>query len=140
MTTTVVKASNNDKKAILRFYKQQHYSAGFLGFDHTYYIQKNAQIIASVILSKIVESNPQMLLHALVVDKQYSRQKLATTLLQHCISQHPALVCFSTDALALLYFKNSFSLIPETQISQVLQQRYRIYHQKNNKLRCFIHY
>ena len=44
-------ANKADKKSILRFYKDNHYSARFIGYDSCYLIKENDNIIASVIIS-----------------------------------------------------------------------------------------
>lgn len=47
-----VLAKRSDKKSILRFYKENNYSARFIGFDSCYLIKAQDKIIASVIISK----------------------------------------------------------------------------------------
>lgn len=138
MTSTITKANKSDKKEILRFYKQQHYSARFLGFDQAYYIKKNEAIIACVITSKITEYNHQTFLHALVIDKDYFHQKLASRLLKYCVRQHPTLICFADISLAPLYLQNGFVPTSTKNLSEILQQRFNSYSFKNKQLQAFI--
>lgn len=134
---SITTASKTDKKDILRFYKQQHYSARFLGFDHCYVIKSNQQIIASVIVSMITQNNNQAFLHALVVDTNYRHQHLASMLLQHCIRQHLELVCFAQLSLAPLYINNGFVQAKINSLTPELQQRYQRYLAKNSDLLPF---
>ena len=96
----IVRADKTDKKAIQGFYKQQHYSAGFIGYDRTYLIKQQQQIIASVILSRITVDNPHELLHALVVDKVFQHQGLASRLLRYVKQNHATFSCFANAKLA----------------------------------------
>lgn len=61
LNSGVIVAKKNDKKSILRFYKENHYPARFIGFDHCYLIKVDDNIIASVIISqgnKLQQVNP----------------------------------------------------------------------------------
>ena len=139
MTLAIQKAQKTDKKDLLRFYKQQQYSARFLGYDQAFFIKtnNNSHIIAAVIISTINEHSPQTLLHALVVDKKHRHQQLASALLQHCISQRLTLVCFADKALTRLYINNGFSAVAPTTLTVELQQRFVSYHTKNTHLMPF---
>ncbi|WP_286235575.1 GNAT family N-acetyltransferase [Thalassotalea sediminis] len=140
---TLYLAQKSDKKAIMRFYKNQHYSASFMGYDHCYLLKdNNDDIIASVIVSTLTERNTQALLHALVVKADHQGLGLAKTLLEHCIRQHATIVCFAAPNLKTLYTKVGLSMLPDNQIEQhlneVLSCRYRSYQKQQPLLNAFI--
>ncbi len=134
-------ADKSEKKAILRFYKAQHYSARFIGLDSCYVIKKDQHIIASVIISKIQPSNKQNLLHALVVAQAYRGQGLASHLLQYITQQSANLVCFAKAELAPLYSKHGFTALAANQANSVLSselfKRYQKYQTKQPTLTIF---
>lgn len=116
-------AAKSDKKSVKRFYKSQHYSASFIGFDSTYIVLDNEQIIASAIVSYSTSDNNQALLHALVVAKPYQKQGIATELIniikqQHCHNyreKHSTIVCFTKPELAIFYQALSFRNLTQEQ-------------------------
>ncbi|QBG36720.1 GNAT family N-acetyltransferase [Litorilituus sediminis] len=138
---TILQATKADKKAILRFYKQQHYSARFIGLDHCYFIKHQNIIIACVIVSKLTQDNPQYLMHALFVDKEFRQQSLASQLIQHVTSKHSPLICFAKQALSKLYLINNMRAICDTQaqssLSTALQLRFNSYKNKEPSLTVF---
>jgi GNAT superfamily N-acetyltransferase len=138
----VIIAQKSDKKAILRFYKSQHYSASFLGYDSCYFLKNNEEIIASVIISKIAQHHQHYFLHALVVKQQYQRQGLASQLLQYAQRQHLPLICFSTEKLLPFYLKNSLIKLQSDKIvsnlPEHLHMRYKRYLKKQPQLNVFL--
>lgn len=152
-------ATKSDKKALKRFYKNQHYSASFIGFDSAYIILDNEQIIASAIVSYSTSDNNQALLHALVVAKPYQKQGIATELIniikqQHChnhSNKHSSIVCFTKPELAIFYQALSFKKLTQEQapnspiisdennlITDVNFKRFNAYRKKNPALTvCF---
>ncbi len=118
----VLLAKKSDKKAILRFYKAQHYAARFLGFDNCYLIKKDDEIIASVIVSGLIASSSVAFLHALVVDNQHRHQGAATQLLRHALSLHAPLICFAQPALRPLYLSVNMKLMSADNISANLPE------------------
>jgi N-acetylglutamate synthase-like GNAT family acetyltransferase len=140
MKIVISKAVKSDKKSVMRFYKQQNYSAGLLGFDHSYTIKFEQVIIGCVIISSLEKSNPQLFLHALVIKKEHQKQGLASQLLRYALEQHPShqLVCFAQESLSHFYQKNSFRQITEHQLLQPLLVRYLRYKKTNNKLLVFL--
>lgn len=154
-------ANKADKKSILRFYKNNRYSASFIGDDNCYLIKENSKIIASVIISltgnrpeilpirrdnNLTKSpvKPQYLLHALLVD--LSRRKLshAQILLKHSITHHQPLVCFAHITLRQLYLKNGFILIADDLVSKCLNpslfSRFQQYSKQKTGLNVFINF
>lgn len=138
----IIKANKSDKKSILRFYKAQQYSARFLGLDHCYIIKNNEKIIASVIVSYIDKSNPMGFLHALVVDKTFQHQGLASQLIKYTEKQHPTMVCFANESLTPLYLKSLFTKLPQAQYRKTLAEhlfvRFNRYQIKQPQLKVFI--
>lgn len=118
--TNIKHASKADKKAVMRFYKQQHYSSRFMGFDDCYFISNSNTIIACVIFSKIKQENNVGLLHALVVDKAFQGHGLASLLLKHLQKQHKHVACFFAETLTPLYLKNAFKILDEASIASLL--------------------
>lgn len=141
MNISITTAIKTDKKSLMRFYKQQHYSAGLLGFDDVYVIKREDIIIGAVILSALEKDNPQLFLHGLVVDKKYLLQGLASQLLQYALDIHStkSIICFASVELCVLYQKNGFALSDEKQLLTPLLSRYLQYKKTNNALLVF-HY
>ena len=88
MNTIITTASKNDKKSLMRFYKQQSYSAKLLGYDNAYLMKYSGEIIGAVIISGLEENNPQLFLHALVIKKEFRQKRLASELIKHALFQH----------------------------------------------------
>jgi len=141
MKKTITTAIKSDKKSLMRFYKQQQYRAGLLGFDTVYIIKHEGVIIAAVILSALIKDNSQLFLHGLVVDKNFLHQGLASDLLQYSQNIHSAksIVCFANNELSELYQKNGFALSNEKKLLSPLLARYLQYKKTNNALLVF-HY
>lgn len=140
----LLEAKKSDKKTIKRFYKTQHYSAAFIGYDKCYYFQNNnEEIIAAVIVSYVCLDNKQALLHALVVDKAHRNKSLALKLIAHCLQQHPNIVCFARAELSKLYLTANMTLITANKplaeyVSPTLISRYNSYQDKTKDLLVFI--
>ena len=129
MNTVITKASKSDKKSLMRFYKQQSYSARLLGYDTTYLIKYSGDIIGAVIISGLEEKNPQLFLHALVIKKEFRQKRLASELIKHALFQHASqqIVCFADESLTHFYKINGFSRLAEHQLLQPLLTRYLSY-------------
>ena len=129
MDTVISKASKSDKKSLMRFYKQQSYSARLLGYDNAYLMKNSGEIIGAVIISGLEESNPQLFLHALVIKKEFRQKRLASELIKHALFQHASqqIVCFADESLTHFYQINCFSQITEHQLLQPLLRRYLSY-------------
>ncbi|TKB45122.1 GNAT family N-acetyltransferase [Thalassotalea mangrovi] len=127
MTYSIETANKSDKKSIQRFYKQQSYSARFLGADVTYLVRENREIIASAIVSF---QNSYPFLHALVVDKNFQGRGIAKTLLAKAKVHHPQLYCFCKNDLASFYQKKQFVIIDDASLPEELRQRYLAYGKK----------
>jgi len=138
VTYTVVTAKKQDKKAIKRFYKQQKYSANFIGFDHCYFIKSSDTIIGSVIISFIESNNQQAFLHALVIDKQFQKQGLATQLVKNIECNYSSVTCFSNSNMASFYQKLGFQVTNSKTISPIIEKRFIQYRRTKPKLLRFI--
>lgn len=138
----VICAAKSDKKAILRFYKSQRYSARFLGGDSCYLIKRDNKIIAAVIVSTIESTSQQCLLHALVVDSQHRHQGLASILIKHCQSKHAEIVCFCQPDLSRLYTLLGFTMLSKQQLFITLNthliERFRRYQLKKPSLNALV--
>ncbi len=131
----IVKAEKSDKKPLKRFYKQQGYPASFIGADKSYFIKDNSgNFIAAVILSRVSDVE---FLHALCVDKQFRKQKLASKLLKYCHSQYANILCFADAKLEPLYLKNGFRQVNQEAIPSDLKNRWLSYLAKSIQLRIF---
>jgi len=139
MKISITTAIKTDKKSLMRFYKQQHYSAGLLGFDNVYIIKCEEVIIAAVIVSALEQDNPQLFLHGLVVDDKFRQQGLAGRLLKHIRSIHSSqpVICFASVELSEFYHKNGFKLSQVKQLFPPLLSRYLQYKKTNNELLVF---
>ncbi|MDG1752288.1 MAG: GNAT family N-acetyltransferase [Thalassotalea sp.] len=137
----IVKAEKSDKKAILRFYKAQHYSASFIGYDHCYFLRDKQTIIAAMIVSKIALQHHHYFLHALVVDKQYQQQGIATKLLQLALQKHQPLICFANESLSAFYTKSNMVKLTNSQMTKSLPEhlllRFEVYRNKQPQLKVF---
>ena len=142
---TITTANKSDKKAILRFYRQQHYSARFIGLDTCYLIYQEDQpecIIASVIISQIDLANNQPLLHALVINKAWQQQGLASLLMKHVTAQHENLICFADGKLSSLYTGAGFDIVEPQELTRYLNEqlmpRYLSYQSKQPNLKVLL--
>jgi len=139
MKISITTANKTDKKSLMRFYKQQSYSAGLLGFDRVYIVKDEQEIIGAVIISAIEENNPQLFLHALVIKQEFRQKKLATQLIQYVRRHHnnQQLFCFAQEELAHFYQQNGFSQVAEHLLLQPLLMRFFRYKKTNNMLLVF---
>lgn len=138
----ISKAKKSEKKAILRFYKLNHYSARFLGHDTTYLAKVQDEIVASVILSNIVHNANQVFLHGLFTAPNYRNQGYSTQLLKSVCNEHPVIVCFAQPALSGFYQTLGFTPIPATLRTKFLNAhlllRFNSYVRSQPKLQVFI--
>lgn len=128
MNLSIAAAEKSDKKAILRFYRQQRYSARFLGDDVTYIARRDEQIIAAVIMS-YKSSTP--FLHAMLVCKTQRCQGIAQALLALLLPQFPELYCFCENDLAPFYQKFGFHQIQSNTLPHELRARFIAYQKKH---------
>ena len=131
-------AVKSDKKTIKQFYKRQHYSASFMGFDTVYFIKHNDAVIAAVIISQIKKCNSQYFLHALVVDKQYRNCGLATQLLKYHHIHAQQITCFAATQLKELYLNANYYLASSKQLNETNFLRYQQYQKSKPNLQVFI--
>jgi len=131
-------AVKSDKKTIKQFYRRQHYSASFMGFDTVYFIKHNEIIIASVIISQFKQCNVQHFLHALVVDKQYQNCGLATQLLNYHHIHAQQIICFAAKQLKELYLNANYNLASSEQLNETNLLRYQQYRKSKSDLQLFI--
>jgi len=131
-------ADKSDKKTIKQFYKQQHYSASFMGFDTVYFIKHNETIVACVIVSQFKQCNSQYFLHALVVDKHYRNQGFATQLLNSHYIHARQIICFAVKELSMLYINANYYLASSKQLNETNLLRYQQYQKSKPNLQVFI--
>ncbi|WOH38045.1 GNAT family N-acetyltransferase [Thalassotalea fonticola] len=127
-------ANKSDKNSIKRFYKSNHYSASFMGDDQCFYMTSQEEIIASVIISF---SSTTPFLHALVVNRNYQHQGLATQIVFHCQHRLPNINCFADKTLTKFYQKLGFECINSNNLPDCLQSRFYSYQRNNNTLNAF---
>ena len=139
MEVSITTASKSDKKSLMRFYKQQSYSAGLLGLDQVYLVKNPQGIIGAVIISALEKDNPQLFLHGLVIKQEYRQQKIATQLIQHALSLHvhQKIICFADKELCHFYQNNGFNITTENELLDPLLFRYLRYKKTNNGLLVF---
>ena len=150
-TYTVVKATKADKKDILRSYKNQRYSASYIGQDHCYIVKINNHIIASAIVSGGQISDNFWLLHALVTDRAEQGKSIASLILQTIINdenentkvRYEKIICFVDSELQQFYIKNHFSKYnTKGEISNLpveFKQRLTRYREKQHNLHCYLY-
>lgn len=124
--------SLTNKKQIKRFYQSQHYSASFMGFDKSYQVLDDDDIIASAIISYQTKENNQALLHAIVVNKNYQNKGIAKQLITHICKLYPNIVCFCSPELVKLYRQCGFVQFEAEQLSSKNKERYLIYQKKKS--------
>ncbi|MGB1261727.1 MAG: GNAT family N-acetyltransferase [Cognaticolwellia sp.] len=151
MLATVSKATKVDKKAIMRFYKAQHYTASYIGQDHGYIVKCGEDIIASAIISAGQEKGSYWLLHGLVTDMAHRGNGIASLILQAIFSEKNPLsqakftkiICFAEPKLQPLYLSNHFiTYNTENEIAQLpheFKQRFKRYREKHKSLTCFLY-
>jgi N-acetylglutamate synthase-like GNAT family acetyltransferase len=144
MKILIASATKADKKSLMRFYKQQHYSAGLLGFDNVYLLKYEQEIIGAIILSALKKDNLQLFLHGLVIKQAFRQQTLASQLIQHMLTQHSdtrqsnqQIICFAGEELSNFYYQNGFTQTTEQQLLQPLLKRYLQYKKINKALLVF---
>jgi len=131
-------AVKSDKKIIKQFYKRQHYSASFMGLDTVYFIKDKEIVIASVIISQFETHNSQHFLHALVVDKQYQNQGLASQLLNFSPLNEYQITCFAIQEMHKLYINAGYQQICSKQLNELNFLRYQQYKKFKSNLQVFI--
>ncbi|MEW6982641.1 GNAT family N-acetyltransferase [Colwelliaceae bacterium 6471] len=127
----------SDKKALKRFYRQQNYSAAFMGYDQCYVVKEGKNIIAAAIVSMITRENNQALLHGLVVSKTLQKQGVASNLLSHITKHHTELYCFASVTLQAFYLHQQFTQVSTSVLKDTLESRLNIYRQKKPDLVIF---
>ena len=144
-------ADKQDKASLKRFYKRNSYNASYMGYDTCYIAEsrlnrpnekvEQSEIVAAVIVSAIKEDSRQFLLHALVIDESFRRQKLASGILASelfCSTNQQDLVCFAESDIEPFYTKAKFKIIQESELERHLQQRYQSYKKKRPSLLIFL--
>ena len=127
-------ATKADKSAIKRFYKNNRYSASFMGDDQCFYITHYEAIVACVIVSY---STTTPFLHALVVQKNQQKNGLARQLVAKCQQQFNDIICFADKDLTEFYLKLGFVKSNANRLPANLLDRFQIYSNKNNLLQCY---
>jgi len=139
-------AQISDKKQLKRLYKQEHYSAGFKGFDTAYGVFNNEQLISALIVSQLTPDNTQALLHGLVTEKSRQNQGHASKLLSYCLASYQkvgltsiagtttnntkaieSIVCFIDPKLRAFYLQHQFTEQPITALNDTLKPRFNAY-------------
>lgn len=143
----VIKATKDNKKEILRFYKSEHYSARFIGHDQSYFIKEHDTIIANVIFSGGIEAKNSVLLHGLIVAQTYRSQGIASLLLKESIIQTLAnshidtIICFAEISLKRFYLARQFTEFDITHSDKFALHsfltRFLSYKKKQHNLCCF---
>lgn len=124
-----------DKKNVLRFYKQERYSARFIGHDTCFiFTNKQSLIIASVIVSTIDNEN---FLHALVTQKDKQGIGIGSQLLKHCKANYDHLMCFADTELSAFYDSHDFHRSDKSSLNEALLKRWLSYQKKNPHLSIF---
>ena len=138
-------ADKAHKKSIKQFYKQQHYSASFMGDDFCVLALSQEKIIAAALCSGIIVNAKQYFLHGVVVDEHYQHRGIASKLINQCwqhlinLAQqkqaNASLVCFAESDLLPLYQTNGFKVVCTDTIDNHLKSRYLIYSKKHKQLK-----
>jgi len=138
-------ADKAHKKAIKQFYKQQHYSASFMGDDFCVLALSQEKVIAAALCSGIIVNANQYFLHGVVVDRHYQHRGIASKLINQCwqhlinLTQrkqaNASLVCFAESDLLPLYQANDFKVVCVDSIDNHLKSRYLAYNKKHKQLK-----
>lgn len=131
------KTTKTDKKSILRFYKTSGYSASFMGYDSTYWLLSHNEIVGSVMLSYIEESNTYALLHGLFISPSLRNQHLGYELVSYVLTLHTKVICFADESLTAFYNKLGLYVTNNEEIPECMQGRYSSYIKKNKNLKIF---
>ncbi|MFT5814597.1 MAG: N-acetylglutamate synthase-like GNAT family acetyltransferase [Psychroserpens sp.] len=146
----VVKATKVDKKNIIRFYKNQQYSASYIGKDQCYIVKVNNIIIACAIISGGKKNDGFWLLHGLVIDKVQRGKSIASLILQTIITdkdeftylRYEQIICFADIGFQAFYQSNNFISYNTSentaQLPTEFKQRFNRYREKQKNLHCFI--
>lgn len=124
-----------NKKSVKQFYKSQHYSARFIGFDNCFIYHKDTPLIkGAVIVSKIEKIN---FLHALVVASNQQQKGIGSTLVMYCKRNFDNLICFADLNLKNFYLRLGFSIVNDEALNLSLLARWQSYQKKNPNLLIF---
>ncbi len=147
----IVKAEKSDKKDIKRFYKNQNYSASYIGQDKCYIVKIDNTIIAVAIISLGQEHGNYWLLHGLVTEKQHRGNKVASAIIDTIISeknqnieaQYNKIVSFADTELHAFYRANGFISFNSNKAINDLplefKQRLARYRENRPNLHCFLY-
>ena len=134
-------ATKSDKSAIKCFYKEQCYSARFIGHDFGYLLHQDQTIIGSALISTITAASTQALLHGLVVAKDYQQRGLGSQLLDFALGQYQllgqcpkTLIAFCQPELLSLYQKHGFLETDSNKLNHLLAPRFSSYQKKQPEL------
>ncbi|WP_076417843.1 GNAT family N-acetyltransferase [Colwellia sp. UCD-KL20] len=134
------KATKQDKKNIKRFYKDNKYSASFMGYDHTYLIKRDNIIIGSVIISYITNNSQYGLLHALLITEFHRRKGYAQLLIKRLQNEHSHIICFADKKLQPFYINMGFKkdVNDELPLPNYLLKKFNNYLRNKKDLKVFI--
>lgn len=134
-------ATKSDKSTIKRFYKEQSYSARFIGHDFGYLLYREETIIGSALISTITAASTQALLHGLVVANGHQQRGLGSQLLDFALSQYQQLrqgprtvIAFCQSDLLSFYQKHNFFVTDSNKLNRLLAPRYHSYQKKQSDL------
>ena len=126
-----------NKKLLKRFYKANHYSASFMGLDHTYVVSLNNTIIGCVILSYLDKTNTIAFLHALFISPIHRHKGYAHCLIEYACKHHEQIICFADSSLDQLYTKSKFIEGSIEKLPAVILKRFTTYLSKHKNLRIY---
>lgn len=134
----VKKCSKAEKKEILRFYKNNHYPASFMGYDQVYTLLLKNKTIGYGIISYITTNNERGLLHSLLIVAEQRNKGYAKLLIKTMLDEHKNIICFADEKLKPFYVKLGFKEAIVLDIPEFLMSKYKSYKTKNKNLNAFI--
>lgn len=130
-----------DKAAVKRFYKAQHYPGKYKGYDQVFIGEQMGNIIATAMFSQLNVENKQALMHGVVVNKASHKQGIASKLIRYALPQLGSgiteVVCFSAPNLSALYLPLGFKQVNENSLNDLLLKRYQAYQKHQADLAIF---
>ena len=135
---TIQKLNKDRKKDIKSFYKENSYSASFIGYDHAYILTLEDKIIGAVIISYQSENNRYALLHGLFIEPSFRNKGCANLLIKNVIREHKHIICFAERELECIYISNGFFEEKSDKLPSYLIKRYESYVKKSTRLSIFI--
>ena len=148
-TMNFERVNQSHKKLIKQFYKQEKYSASYMGLDHVFIAQVEQETVGAIIISQISKANNQYLLHGFVIKQCYRKAGIGKELHHYAIASLAkdknynkkqnlnSIICFADECLSNFYIKLGYKSDTLENLNNTLTPRYNAYKKRQNQLTIF---